>query len=135
VWKQIPFAANDFAEDLDWGKRVLEAGWKIAYEPSAFVIHSHNRSLDYEFKRTYLCHQKLYSLFQVRTVPSRRRLVISVIKATFMDWAYACRHESRFWKCVSLLASVPILNSVAIYAQYRGARDQKLLRGRKIEGI
>ena len=135
VWKEIPFSTNEFAEDLEWGRRVVEAGWKIAYEPTAFVVHSHARSLAYEFKRGYLCHRKLWSLFGLCTVPSLTRLVISVMKATFTDWAYVCKNEPRFWKRIALLANVPILNSVAIYAQYRGARDEKLLRKRTIEGI
>lgn len=135
VWKEISFPANDFAEDLEWGKRIVEAGWKIAYEPTAYVVHSHDRSLSYEFKRTYLCHIKLYSLFGVCTVPSWGHLVAYIIKASFMDWVYVCKNESHFWKCLSLLANVPLLNSVAIYAQYRGAKDQKLLRNRKIEGV
>jgi len=135
AWKEIPFQANDFAEDLDWGKRSLEDGWKIAYEPTAFVVHSHGRSIAYEFKRAYLCHRKLYSLFGLCTVPTWTRLIISVTKSIFTDWLYVCRNEPRFRKRLSLLANVPILNSVAIYAQYRGARDQRLLRNTKIEGV
>ena len=75
VWRKIPFQKTFFGEDIAWGKSVLEAGWKIAYEPSAKVIHSHNRSFSYEYKRTYMCHQKLFKLFGLRTVPNRRALM------------------------------------------------------------
>src|SRR5260370_136503 len=78
---------------------------------------------------------KLHSLFGLCTVPTWTRLIISVTKSIFTDWLYVCRNEPRFRKRLSLLANVPILNSVAIYAQYRGARDQRLLRNTKIEGV
>ena len=40
VWRDFRFRQTDIAEDVEWGKRVLEAGWKIAYEPKAFVVRS-----------------------------------------------------------------------------------------------
>jgi len=37
----IPFRALSFGEDVDWGKRALEAGHTLAYAPDAVVAHSH----------------------------------------------------------------------------------------------
>jgi len=37
-----PFADIPFGEDLEWSKRMLEKGFKIVYESSSKVIHSHN---------------------------------------------------------------------------------------------
>ncbi len=52
VWKKFPFSENIImAEDQDWSKRVLNAGYKIAYEPDSIVMHSHNYSLKQLFKR------------------------------------------------------------------------------------
>ncbi len=136
VWKEIPFRANEFAEDLDWSKRVLEGGWKIAYEPTAFVVHSHDRSVSYEFKRTYLCHRKLYNLFGLRVAHSWINLIISVVIPSILwDWLYVAKHEAGFLKCVALWIKAPIFNSMIAYARYSGAKDEKLLRERKIEGV
>src|SRR5579859_5855624 len=135
VWKEIPFQANQFAEDLDWSKRILEGGWKIAYEPTAFVVHSHNRSVSYEFKRTYLCHRKLYDLFGLEILPSWADMVFSAICSILRDWVHVAKHETRVRKCISLWIKTPIFNSATAYAQYRGARDEKLFRKRKIEGV
>jgi GT2 family glycosyltransferase len=44
VFRRLPFRDVDFAEDLIWGRDVLEAGFKIQHEPSAVVLHSHNYS-------------------------------------------------------------------------------------------
>jgi glycosyltransferase involved in cell wall biosynthesis len=43
VWRDRPFTLPA-VEDLDWARRMVEAGWKIAYEPSASVFHSHTES-------------------------------------------------------------------------------------------
>lgn len=42
VWEQIPFDEKTTSiEDRIWGKRVLEHGYKIIYEPEASVYHYH----------------------------------------------------------------------------------------------
>ncbi|MFC2154207.1 glycosyltransferase family 2 protein [Candidatus Altiarchaeota archaeon] len=40
-------------EDQEWSKRVLEAGYKIIYEPRSLVYHSHNYNLKQLFKRYF----------------------------------------------------------------------------------
>lgn len=62
VWAEFPYLEKNFGEDIDWSKRILLAGWEIAYEPAATVIHSHNNSVMYEFKRLYCDHQNLREL-------------------------------------------------------------------------
>lgn len=52
VWEDIRFR-NDIimAEDKDFALRVLRKNWKIIYEPTACVYHSHNYSPFSLFKR------------------------------------------------------------------------------------
>jgi rhamnosyltransferase len=53
-WEQLPFADDlFFAEDQDWSRRVLLAGYAIRYEPEAAVYHSHTYSLTTAFKRFF----------------------------------------------------------------------------------
>jgi hypothetical protein len=54
TWEKHPFRPLQFAEDLDWGVRVLQAGNKIAYEPAAAVVHSHERPALYHLRRQYV---------------------------------------------------------------------------------
>jgi rhamnosyltransferase len=70
VWEKHPFEPLSFGEDIEWAKRVLEAGYKIVYDPKSAVIHSHNRSAFYEMKRTYVAHKLLGELLGFRTLPS-----------------------------------------------------------------
>lgn len=54
VWQRFPFADDlFFAEDQDWARRVLLAGYTLSYEPSAAVHHSHRYSVKTAFKRFF----------------------------------------------------------------------------------
>ncbi len=54
VWAQLKFT-NDvpMSEDKDFALKVLQAGYKIVYEPNATVYHSHDYSLTSLFKRRF----------------------------------------------------------------------------------
>lgn len=78
AWTRHPFRATPIAEDAEWAKEVLLAGWRLAYVPEAAVVHSHERPARYELWRTYLVHQKLRALFGLRTVPTPLHLVRAV---------------------------------------------------------
>ena len=68
VWEKYPYRKKNFGEDIDWSCRVLLDGYVIGYEPAATVIHSHNNSVYYEFKRLYCDHQNLRELIDLRLV-------------------------------------------------------------------
>ena len=63
VWERFPFRPVSFAEDLDWAKRVFEAGYSLIFEPKAKVIHSHDRTFAYEFKRSFVTYDAVENLF------------------------------------------------------------------------
>jgi rhamnosyltransferase len=70
VWAQHPFRPTPIAEDVEWARGVLLAGYRLVYVPEAAVIHSHDRSVGYEFARTYVLHRRLFELFRLRTIPT-----------------------------------------------------------------
>jgi len=78
VWQQIPFADTPIAEDLEWGRAALLAGYQLEYVADAVVEHSHERSARYEFARTYVLHQRLLHLFGLRTMPTVRFLMRAI---------------------------------------------------------
>ena len=135
VWEQIPFRQNDFGEDLDWSKRALEAGWKIVFQPTAQVVHSHDRSAMYEYKRTYMCHRKLYSLFGMANIPHWRYVPRCIMGATLGDTRYLLAHEHRWRARLRLLGRIPALAVASVLGQYHGARDERRQRGRKLAGV
>ena len=54
IWAEYPFRATPIGEDVEWAREVLLAGHRIRYVSSVAVIHSHDRSASYEFRRTLL---------------------------------------------------------------------------------
>jgi rhamnosyltransferase len=84
VWERYPFARRNFGEDVAWSREVIPRGYRIVYEPASAVIHSHNNSLWYEFRRIYADHQNLNQLVGLRTVPRFRDI--------FTNAAGAFRH-------------------------------------------
>ena len=53
VWEKIPLPEMLKSEDQEWAKRALLAGFKIIYEPDAFVYHSHHYTLKQVFKEYF----------------------------------------------------------------------------------
>jgi rhamnosyltransferase len=54
MWESIQYPENfKIFEDLAIAKRILDAGWKIVYEPEAMVFHSHHFTPKQLFKRYY----------------------------------------------------------------------------------
>jgi rhamnosyltransferase len=70
VWRDHPFRATPIGEDVEWAKEVLLAGFRVAFEAAAEVVHSHDRSARYEFVRTRALHRRFHELFGLRTIPS-----------------------------------------------------------------
>ena len=130
AWKQEPFGLVEFGEDIAWAERVLKRGHTIIFEPSAIVIHSHNRGLRYEYDRTYICHRSLYRLFRVHLVPSLRSLALSWLASSLFDIVYVARSEKRLQAGLLLVLRVPALNFLSALAQYRAAQDE--ICGRRV---
>lgn len=122
VWQAIPFRANEFGEDIDWAQQILEAGWKIAYSPSSYVIHSHRRSFKYEYDRNRLCHRKLYQQFGITAVPSWKQVIISTFISIGLDWKYALRNEDQIGMLIKMLIGVPFISFASVYGQYMGVK-------------
>ena len=119
VWQQQPFGRSSFGEDIDWAERVLKQGYHIVYEPQACVIHSHQRPMSYEYKRTYICHRKLYALFGLHLVPTLKSVLRNWLFATIADTLYILRDNAHWQQKIAMLIKVPILNGLNIYAQYQ----------------
>ncbi|HYC76670.1 MAG TPA: glycosyltransferase [Planctomycetota bacterium] len=132
---EIPYAKRQFGEDVEWGKRAILAGWKIAMDPGATVIHSHDSPVLYEFKRVYLDHQNLHDLFGLHTLP----------KAWMVPW-FATRY------CAQLLPEVwsddrgllyrlwwtlklPLYAFTQNLAQYLGAKSVRWRREGRMEWL
>ncbi|MCA8941972.1 MAG: glycosyltransferase [Planctomycetes bacterium] len=70
IWEQFKFGKRPFGEDVAFGKKLIEHGYSIVFEPRSAVVHSHNRSPIEEGKRIYCDHQNLRDLFDVHLMPT-----------------------------------------------------------------
>jgi len=120
VWESIPFRANSFGEDIEWAQEVLEAGWKIAYWPYSYVIHSHRRSFKYDYFRNVQTSKKLYEQYRLCLVGSFRQMVFLTWRLTTLDWIYALKNEKSKKGLVNILLRIPFLSFATIYGQYVG---------------
>ncbi len=80
VWEGIPFKRTAFGEDLRWGKRAVEAGHKLVYEPRSAVLHSHERGALYDLRRHYADGLLLMDLFGLVPTPSLARLLLNALR-------------------------------------------------------
>ncbi|MBI5189460.1 MAG: glycosyltransferase [Nitrospirae bacterium] len=53
VFERIPFRRADFAEDVMWARDVLDAGYKLVYEPASRVVHSHDYTLVEQLRQNF----------------------------------------------------------------------------------
>lgn len=122
IWEKIAFPETYFAEDLGWSKKVLEAGYKIVYEPDAQVVHSHKTSFFGQYKRSYIHHKRLYELFRLSPVPSYRKVAWFSFCNSVRDLFYIMRNErSAAKKCRGLLGA-PVSACLKVLGQYNGAK-------------
>jgi rhamnosyltransferase len=97
-----PFVERRFGEDVTWAKGAILAGYKIVMEPRVAVIHSHDNSIWYEFKRAYLDHQNVNNLVGLRLAPRLRNV--------FAYSAHLARHLARVvWHDETLTLSQRLL--------------------------
>ncbi len=135
VWEQERFGRISFGEDIDWSERVLKRGYKIVYEPKAAVVHSHDRPLSYEYKRSYVCHRKLFTQFGVQITPTLGSALNGWYHLTKADLRYIAGCDAGFWTKVGLLLNTPIFNLLRMLAQYRAVRDVKAGTVKAVRGV
>lgn len=90
VWDEVPFERAGFGEDIRWARSVLEAGYKLVYEPRSAVIHSHERGALYDLRRNYVDGEVLIELFDLAPTPNLLLWLLNVLRS----WAhlYLRRH-------------------------------------------
>ncbi len=128
VWAEHPFAEIPYGEDMEWAKRILEAGYAIAYEPAAAVYHSHERSAWYEFKRAYADHVLVYRLFGLTVIPSLRTAIRTIAWGVNDSWRYVLASHDHLLMKVRLFFWTPFLVTFQVFGEYLGARADQFQR-------
>jgi rhamnosyltransferase len=88
VWEKIPFRRLDFAEDQDWAKRVLEAGYQTVYVPTSVVIHSHHYRPIKNFRRHYEHAKAMKEIFGKNEFPFFRDVFSATRHSVKADYRF-----------------------------------------------
>lgn len=81
-----------YVEDVDLCWRLRAAGWRVAYEPSARVVHTVGASSELAPYRMIAAHHRSLLRFATRTATGRRRLLLPLVAGglgvrTVLAWA------------------------------------------------
>ena len=123
VWRKHPFRRTPIAEDLEWAREVLLSGHKLAYAPDAAVWHSHDRSIRYEFERTFLVHQRLQALFGLSTIPALPSLARSIAGSLSLHARLAAGEDRARVRALARAAALAVVLPLGQYLGARAARS------------
>ena len=129
VWEELPFEKTNFGEDIRWGKKIVEVGYKIVYEPHSAVFHSHERGALYNLRRYYVDQRVLVELFGLKEVPNLRRLLLAAARSSLRLYRLLRQDEeeasrSRLWLAL-LAVGYAVPSQVGAYL---GARSGAIAR-------
>ena len=118
VWERFPFDETlPGLEDREWARRVLTAGWQIAYEPLAMVYHQHDETLAQIYGRSYREGVALRRL-DPSFAQSPARFVVNYLRGVQRDLRFVRRY-GRPWRSVVELVPQRFME---VYGTYRGVK-------------
>lgn len=88
VWEKIPFRKLEFAEDQDWAKRVLEAGYKTVYVPDSIVTHSHHYRSIKNFRRFFEHARAMKEIFGKEEFPRFKAIFSAARQSVKADFQF-----------------------------------------------
>jgi rhamnosyltransferase len=98
AWERCPFAEDIImSEDQEWSRRVLLAGFALAYEPAASVRHSHDYTLASAFRRFFDSGVSAERCYLAGEERSRQVLRASALRYAREEVAWLARGGQRRW--------------------------------------
>lgn len=90
LFTQFRFRGS-YGEDLDLGKRLFQSGYKLLFQVDNAVIHSHNRSPSYFFRRTFVDSLALVEILEMPRGAANSEVVLGTLAWTYDVF---CEHIS-----------------------------------------
>ncbi len=97
AWELIPFRDDlTYAEDDEWSRRLVAAGWSAPYAEKSVAIHSHNYTAKQSYKR---CYGDSFALAATSPTPARNynyhyTVALGTAKDALKDWRW-CAAQGR----------------------------------------
>lgn len=133
IWEQHPYRPLNFAEDADWADRVLQAGYKIVFEPASCVVHSHDYSVMEQFRQNVDHVAGMKTLFPDNVYSGYKhwlRLFGGIPGQVRQDWRYILsvepysrmpRRQQLYW-----MAHSPAWHAASAAGTWIGAHQDRL---------
>ena len=97
AWETIPFRDDlTYAEDDEWSRRLVAAGWAVPYAEESRAIHSHNYTARQSYRR---CYGDSFALAATSPTPARNynyhyTVALGTAKDALKDWQW-CAAQGR----------------------------------------
>lgn len=123
LWAQLPYDETlTGLEDLDWAKRVMKLGYKIAYVPQAEIIHVHNETplrIYNRYRREAIALKHIFPQEKFSFWDFIRLWITNMIS----DYYYAVCEG--IWR--QNITSIFLFRLMQFWGTYRGYRQRDLL--------
>lgn len=119
VLEQMPFNEKiTMAEDQEWCKRAIEAGYAIVYEAMSAVYHSHNHPLKMIYQR-HFDYGASYREFTLLNLPLTK-VLFNTFFESICDLAFIIRQPRNFlWK-LKWITKSPLVRFAMHYGLHKG---------------
>ena len=126
VWEEFRYDEQlTGLEDLDWGKRVKEAGYEISYASDAEIIHIHDetpKEIYNRYRREAIAHKQI--------IPDQEfsfaDFVSAFVRNTLSDYRAALR-QRQLW---GNIRSIPSFRFLQFWGTYRGFKHDETISER-----
>lgn len=123
LWTEFPYDEQlTGLEDMDWGKRVKEAGYEISYASEAEIIHIHDETLRQiynRYRREAIAHKQI--------IPEQEFTSLDFLKAfvrnTISDYRAAIS-QRELWGNIQ---SIPVFRFLQFWGTYRGFKHDETI--------
>lgn len=116
LWEQLPYDESlTGLEDLDWAKRVMQLGYKIAYAAKAEIVHVHDETpqrILNRYRREALALKQIFPQEHFNLWDFIRLLVTNVTSDYYHAW-----HDQALARN---LLSIPIFRLMQFWGTYQG---------------
>ena len=133
VWESIPYDDVEFAEDQFWARKILEAGYKKIYCPTAAVYHSHNYELNTYKQRYYDEYKAVYAVYGSELSHNLLEYFKGILRATLNDYRYIRKQDLSIREKLSWLRYSLIRNRYRFWSARKAVQYYSLDDNKKLE--
>lgn len=108
-------------EDQYWCKCLLEAGYRVVFEPTSVVIHSHNHSLR-ELYRRQMRFGRCFATFMDAQPEPKRRFISGIVNDTTNDLLFIAGCKANWLLKGKWILQAPVMRFVKRYGLRQGFR-------------